>query len=145
MGFRYLTRKNIKIKNPFKSIKGFLKVAEESSGNSRTNFFIQVINCFLTFLLIVAILPVRIDEYLSPIYSVKILYSYLPRIGISVLLFFIIYVFTEATGFTWSDFFKTRIRDSMRIFVSLFIICTSLYYKALTLLYKKYYQLIIEK
>jgi hypothetical protein len=134
----YFQLNDIKIRNPFKLLKKFYSQSLISNKNSPLNFFIQSINIFVTFLLITAILPVRIDEYLNHWESVKILYSYLPRIGISIILWFITWVITETFSIRWIFLLKTKLIHSFIIMICLFGFCVLLYLRALILLYNKY-------
>ena len=88
--------------------------AIKSCKKSKTNFFFQSINSFIIFLLLILILPTRIDEYLDQWNSIRIFHSHLPKIGIALVLFFVSYLITSVTNLQWGMLFRTKLRDSVK-------------------------------
>lgn len=136
---RYITSKDIRIKNPFKNFSGFLTIAAKSCKKSKTNFFFQSINCFAILLLLILILPERIDQYLDQWNNIRIFYSYLPKIGIAIFLFFVGYILTVVTNLKWEMLFRTKLRDSIKLLVGLVFLMNLLYCKTSYIIWRKYH------
>jgi hypothetical protein len=137
---RYLTSKSFKIINPFKA-KNFelLEVAFISCKTSVINFLFQTMNGVLILLLLTTFLPQRIDDYLSQWNQIQVFYSHLPKLGISVFLFFLTYILTLCTNLKWTMIFRTRLAHSMSLLFTLVVSIVLLYYKTFYSIGKKIY------
>lgn len=127
----------IKIKRPITKIIDFLKTIEYSSKKSRINFFFQMINFTLVLLLIMYILPNKIDTFISKWGEIKVFYIYFPKMGFAVLLYFISWIINQVSDLSFSIIFQTKIKLTITILISLIISLCLIYRKVITILFTK--------
>lgn len=102
----------------------FLNTAVESSKKSKTNFFFQVANFSILWLLILIILPDRSDQWLSLFDNFR--WSFLP-IG-QIITASVFYIFAQTVfglfDFSWRNLFETapKITISITIVLTAFIL-----------------------
>jgi hypothetical protein len=139
---KYFKFNEIKIGGNYQKFSKFLdkiwKIVKWSLEKSKFNFFVQCINIIVTFLLLVAILPSKINTLLSPLENMVFLHFHLVQIITTIFFVFTSWLIGFIFNINWFlILLRTKFIYSFVIFIGLSIIYVSLYTKLCLIVFEK--------